>query len=36
MRERVEAVHGSLAVTSGPGGTTLVARIPLDGEEERT
>jgi NarL family two-component system sensor histidine kinase LiaS len=35
MRERVEAVHGSLVVTSGAGGTTLVARIPLDGEEER-
>jgi NarL family two-component system sensor histidine kinase LiaS len=36
MRERVEAVHGSLAVTSGAGGTTLVARVPLAGEGERT
>jgi hypothetical protein len=29
-------VHGSLAVTSGAGGTTLVARVPLAGEGERT
>ncbi len=32
MRERVEA-GGTLAVTSGVGGTTLLARVPLPGEE---
>jgi len=30
MRERVEAVHGSLSVDSTPGGgTKLVARLPI-------
>ena len=33
MRERVEAVGGTLALTSGAGGTTLLARVPLPGEE---
>ena len=32
MRERVEAV-GALAVTSGAGGTTLLARVPVADEE---
>ena len=31
MRERAEACGGTLAVESGPQGTTLVARIPLGG-----
>ena len=35
MRERVEAVGGTLAVTSGAGGTTLLARVPLPDEGER-
>jgi signal transduction histidine kinase len=29
MRERAEALGGSLSIESGPGGTTVVARIPL-------
>ena len=32
MRERVEAVGGTLAVTSGAGGTTLLARVPVTDE----
>ena len=32
MRERVEAVGGTLAVTSGTGGTTLLARVPVADE----
>jgi NarL family two-component system sensor histidine kinase LiaS len=32
MRERVEGVGGTLVLTSGAGGTTLVARVPLASE----
>jgi len=37
MRERVEALHGSLAIESAPagtGGTTVHARVPLTSQPE--
>jgi signal transduction histidine kinase len=37
MRERAHLVKGELSVTSRPaGGTTVLARVPLHGEERRT
>jgi len=34
MRDRLEAVGGTLTIRSAPGhGTVLMARIPLDSEE---
>jgi signal transduction histidine kinase len=35
MRERIEAVGGTLAVTSGSSGTTLLARVPVADEGEQ-